>query len=491
MSVPRGRLRRAVVALSAGVVSVVGTYAATGRWSASLVAAVESVVVDTTPAVVVTTAITTLGDGAELLALATAVALSVALLAVPVGAALSALDRGVVRTGSAVLLSALGVAVVAWAVGGALLAGVGAGLGAGAMALLYASDGERTGPSASRRWFVRVLGGVFALGGGGVLVGDRSSTVPSATSESLPTGETAARDRLAAAAEKSLDVDGLPPLVSSTDDFYEVDINTLNPTVDADSWELALTGEVVRERTWSLSDLSSLPVDQRFVTLRCVSDPLNGEKMDNALWTGVPADALLDGAGVAGTHVVLRAVDGYYNEFPLEALRDGLFAYRMNGEPLPRNHGAPVRALIPGHWGEINVKWVTEIEVVDHEVEGYWEKRGWHGTGPVNTVAKLWTRNRLSDGRMQVGGCAYAGTRGVGAVEVSVDGGETWADARLSEPLPGDDVWRQWAHEWTPTRSRHEVVVRAVESDGTVQSKTRDRAPPDGATGWVSDVVVV
>jgi DMSO/TMAO reductase YedYZ molybdopterin-dependent catalytic subunit len=143
---------------------------------------------------------------------------------------------------------------------------------------------------------------------------------------------------------------------------------------------------------------------------------------------------------------------------------------------------------VPGHWGETNVKWLAEIELLDEAVDGYWEQRGWHGTGPVNTVAKLWSESMLDNGHIEVAGHAYAGTRGVDAVEVSVDGGDTWRDAELSEPLPGEDVWRQWRFEFEP-RASQEVVVRAIDGDGAVQAEERSEAFPSGATGWVSKTV--
>jgi hypothetical protein len=189
--------------------------------------------------------------------------------------------------------------------------------------------------------------------------------------------------------------------------------------------------------------------------------------------------------------VLVRAVDGYYQEFPLAALEDAFLAFGMNGRRLPRGHGYPVRLLVPGHWGEINVKWVTDIELLDEEKEGYWEKRGWHGTGPVNTVAKLHTLNHGDDGRVQVGGHAYAGTRGVRMVEVSTDDGETWDEATLSEPLPGTDVWRQWSYEWDAEPGEHEVVVRATDGEGELQPQEFSQPYPSGATGWVSRTVEV
>ncbi|MFC7176028.1 molybdopterin-dependent oxidoreductase [Halosegnis marinus] len=253
-----------------------------------------------------------------------------------------------------------------------------------------------------------------------------------------------------------------------------------------------MTGAVESEVDVGYDDLTAMPSSEVFSTLRCVGEPLNGRKMDTALWTAVPLADLLERAG-AGENccVMLRAADDYYEEFPLAALESGMLAYRMNGRPLPRGHGAPVRALIPGHWGEINVKWLTEIEVLSEPAEGYWENRGWHGTGPVNTVAKLHAVER-DDGRITVAGHAYAGTRGVSAVEVSTDGGATWTGATLSEPLvgsdgaPAADAWRQWSHEYESPGERHEVVVRAREADGTLQPEDRADAFPSGPTGWVS-----
>jgi len=108
---------------------------------------------------------------------------------------------------------------------------------------------------------------------------------------------------------------------------------------------------------------------------------------------------------------------------------------------------------------------------------------GWHGTGPVNTVAKLWGVNRLGDGRIQVGGHAYAGTRGIKTVEVSTDGGDNWTEAALSPQLSGVDVWRQWKYEWRPSTEVSTVVVRAVDGLGNRQPREVSQPYPNGATG--------
>jgi hypothetical protein len=197
----------------------------------------------------------------------------------------------------------------------------------------------------------------------------------------------------------------------------------------------------------------------------------------------------MEGTDPQGEYVLLHGKDGYSVGFPLAAFQDGLLAYGMNGKVLPRAHGFPVRMLVPGHWGETNMKWITEIEVTDELQDGYWEKKGWEGTGPVHTVAKVHAVNRLGDGRIEVGGHAYAGTRGVSAVEVSIDGGESWQEAQVSEDLSSEDVWRQYRFEYDAPGEKHEVLARAIEDDGTIQTEETQDDFPGGATGYASKTV--
>jgi len=297
------------------------------------------------------------------------------------------------------------------------------------------------------------------------------------------------------AAERSVEFPQLDGLVS--EGFYQVDINlTDDPSIAPEEWSLAIEGAVEAPLSVDYADVTDRRTEHRFVTLRCVGDKRNGYKIDTALWTGTPLAPLLREAGVGDDCCVkLEAADGYYHAFPLAALKRGFLAWGMNGKPLPEAHGAPVRILIPGHWGEVNVKWLTRIEVRDEPATGYWEKRGWHGDGPVETVAKLHHWERDGD-RVEIGGHAYAGVRGVRRVEVSIDGGETWTDAELSEPLPGSDsaegrardAWRMWRYEYEKG-AEHEAVVRAVERDGTVQTEEESEAFPRGATGWVRQTI--
>ena len=331
-----------------------------------------------------------------------------------------------------------------------------------------------------------MLAGVATLAIGTFAVGGRRAFTPASETESVPIPDDVAA-LLAEAEEKSFDAERLEPLVS--DNFYTVDIASVDPAPARDEWSVRIHGAVGEETTYSFADIEAMDHDHQFNTLRCVGEQLNGRKLDTALWTGVPLMDLLESADLQGDYVMLRAADGFYEEFPVDALESGFLAVGMNGQPLPRAHGAPARALIPGHWGEINVKWLTEIEILDEAATGYWEERGWHGTGPVNTVAKLWAENHLDDGRIEVAGPAYAGTRGIERVEVSTDGGETWTDATLSDPLPGDDVWRHWMYRYDPPAGKHEVVVRATDGTGTLQPRDEQEAYPNGPSGWVSQTV--
>jgi DMSO/TMAO reductase YedYZ molybdopterin-dependent catalytic subunit len=487
-------VRTLVVATSAGVAAVAGSYAVATFTPAFVAGPIAGLMARRMPDVVIRYAITVLGDLGDRLNILTALAIAIALFGAAAVVGL-AVGRRLDQPALATPVGGGLVAAVAFGLTDAPLPSVVAGRAAGldlAVAALAARTGDG-GVSTDRR---RVLGGVgsaIVAVGGGYALGSRGTLGGAASGAAEPLEVTGALrteiDRLLRTAdERSLAVENLDPLVSER--FYEVDINATDPTIKAEEWELSVTGAVDEEVTYDYADVRSLEAENRFVSLRCVGESRNGRKMDNALWTGVPIMDLVEPAGPAEECcVMLRAADGFYEEFPLPALEDGFLAFGMNGETLPRGHGYPARALIPGHWGEINVKWLTEIEVLAEEVDGYWEERGWHGTGPVNTVAKLHHQRRLADGRIEVGGHAYAGTRGVSAVEVSTDGGDAWTEATLSAALPGEDVWRQWRYDYEAPGSEHEVVVRAIEADGTVQPEAETDAFPSGPAGWVSRTI--
>jgi len=160
----------------------------------------------------------------------------------------------------------------------------------------------------------------------------------------------------------------------------------------------------------------------------------------------------------------------------------------MNDEPMPRLHGMPVRLIVPGLYGIKNVKWLTKITVSTEDYEGYWQQRSWTDTAIIKTSSRIdmpGDRGVASSGQIEVGGVAFAGDRGIQAVEVSTDDGETWKEATIVEnPSPAGLSWVVWTMDWVAKPGTYDFVVRAT--DGTGEVQTDEPAPelPDGASGW-------
>jgi DMSO/TMAO reductase YedYZ molybdopterin-dependent catalytic subunit len=485
------------VALLAAIGAVAGSLLAIGNSPGFVVPSAAALVRDTLPDLFVAVGIGTLRDLAQPLLSLSAVLL---LFAVFAAAALAA-EYSVEGIGRRVLVTFVLVGAVAALVTGNFISTLGSALGAALVVAAANATFEALGPTTDRvdpppgrRQLLQA--GAVTLGA--LVLGAARTREPAEPSEPP---DPAAASLLSAANDLSLPLPGAEPMVS--EEFYTVDIATVDPRINPADWQLAVTGEVETERSFTLSELQDLGGERRFNTLRCVSDLLNGEKMDTALWDGVPIVDVLDAVGAPETCcVTLHAADDYFVSFPREALDPGLLAWGMNGRPLPRGHGAPLRTLVPGHWGETNAKWLTEIEIREEPEQGYWEQRGWEGTGEVHTIAKLHSTT-VEDGTVRVGGHAYAGTRGIDAVELSTDGGASWTEATLSETLPGatpldeeepeptgeaDDAWRMWAHEYEAD-GQHEVVVRAIDGDGEMQPEREQDGYPSGATGWVRKTV--
>lgn len=472
----------------AGSTGVAGSYAVAGYSPEFLVAPIDDLVVRATPGPIVAWMIENVGEQGHLLHIALSFVIAAGLLSGTAIVGLSVakrFDRPVIGSGLAGLF--------AWGLTASLTAEP--LLAAGAAVPVAAFTAVGTTPVAARDHDPSrrraLISSVSALAFIGTAIGLRRLTADDTAGGGSEITDDGVATLLQEAEAKSLDIRGdVPGLVSTIEEFYNVDITVFDPELSPGDWSMTITGEVGDDVTVTFDELTDMQTEHRFVTLRCVGEDLNGKKLDTAVWTGTPIEPLLkavDPEGECGC-AMLRAEDGYFVQFPIEALEDGFLAWGMNGRSLPQSHGHPVRVLIPGHWGETNVKWLTEIELLDEEMNGYWEQRGWHGTGPVNTVAKLWSDTVLDNGALEVAGHAYAGTRGIERVEVSTDGGGTWQDAELSEPLPGIDVWRQWRYEFQPDGS-HEVVVRAIDGEGNRQPEERSDAFPSGATGWVTKTV--
>jgi len=188
--------------------------------------------------------------------------------------------------------------------------------------------------------------------------------------------------------------------------------------------------------------------------------------------------------------VLSRSIDGFTASTPLEALtddRDAILAVGMNGQPLPLEHGFPVRMVVPGLYGYVSAtKWVVDLEVTRFDrARGYWTDRGWSERGPIKLQSRIDVPRRgqgLKAGDVMIAGVAWQQQVGVEAVEVRIDEGE-WHAATLATAI-SDDTWVQWSYPWTAEKGDHVIQCRATSKAGEVQTETTAPPAPDGATGW-------
>jgi DMSO/TMAO reductase YedYZ molybdopterin-dependent catalytic subunit len=166
----------------------------------------------------------------------------------------------------------------------------------------------------------------------------------------------------------------------------------------------------------------------------------------------------------------------------------------MNGEPLPVEHGFPVRMVVPGLYGYVSAtKWVVDVEVTRFaDFSAYWTQRGWSARGPVKTQSRIDVPRdgaSVDAGRVAVAGVAWAQHTGIERVEVRIDDGQ-WNTARLAR-VPNLDTWRQWTYAWDAEPGEHRIAVRATDDSGYTQTSERADVVPNGATGWHTIVVDV
>jgi DMSO/TMAO reductase YedYZ molybdopterin-dependent catalytic subunit len=289
------------------------------------------------------------------------------------------------------------------------------------------------------------------------------------------------------------DVSGLSPEVTSAADHYVVDINFLKPSLEADGWTLTVKGLVDNPLQLDFSTLQRrFEVVEDYSVLTCISNEVGGPLVGHSRWQGIRLRDVLGEARVRdGTvDVAFRAADGYTDSVPLEVAMDPavIIAVAQNGEPLTQDHGFPCRVRIPAIYGMKNVKWLEEIEAVGHDFKGYWMQRGWSDGAVVKTQSRIDVTPddpRVGE-QYWIAGVAWAGERGVSRVEVSTDGGGSWENAELKDPV-AQASWRLWAYRWTPKeRGDHEVACRAVDGDGELQSAATAPPHPAGASGYHS-----
>jgi DMSO/TMAO reductase YedYZ molybdopterin-dependent catalytic subunit len=319
------------------------------------------------------------------------------------------------------------------------------------------------------------------------------------SSTSIPAGSIFAQETLA-------------PFVASevtpNEKFYRIDTNIIVPSVDANSWRLNIRGLIKSgPQQFTYEELKAMPSTSEFATLECISDKIDGDLVSTAYWKGVSLKSILEKAQVLpeAIYIVFRCSDGYDVGIPIDrGLMDGtILAYEMNGVPLPPEHGFPVRAIVPGIYGMMNAKWITDIELVDTVYEGFWQRRGWANNAKYQTHSKIVfpgdaLRNRFEElsttttnaaaigSKSPIAGIAFAGDRGISKVEVSTDGGNTWQTASIKDPLSSNS-WVLWALDWIPqNKGKYNIVVRATDKAGSIQTAEIRDNYPNGSTGYHS-----
>ena len=321
----------------------------------------------------------------------------------------------------------------------------------------------------------------------------RNSVAPKSAGASTP----------AAAAPKGLpqpaqvtDIEGLSAFFTPNTDFYRVDTTLLVPKLATAGWQLKIHGMVDKPITINYSDLSKMAMLEHDVTLTCVSENVGGGYIGNARWTGTLLAPILRQAGLqsGAQQIVMRDVNGMTIGGAVDPIMDGrnsMLAIGMNGQPLPAEHGFPVRVVIPGIYGYVSAtKWVVDMEVTTFGAyTAYWSlaKNGsWSQQGPIKTESRIdvpKTKANIKAGTTAIAGVAWAQHTGVAGVEVSTDGGMNWHTATL--PAQDTiDTWRQWYYMWDAAPGQYTIMVRATDKSGYTQTSVKHRTEPNGATGY-------
>lgn len=286
--------------------------------------------------------------------------------------------------------------------------------------------------------------------------------------------------------------------ITPVGDFYLTSSHG-EPAVDASKWSLVIDGLVEQPLRFSYDEIRRLAPYETVMTLECISNSVGGPYIGNALWKGALLKPLLERARIKpnAAYAVSYAAEGYSTGIPVERILRpvNFLCWEMNGEPLTRRHGFPLRVFFPGKYGMKQPKWLTRIEFVDKEYLGYWEYQGW-SQNCERQIQSVTDDPRdgahISGASFVLTGYALANENGISKVEVSTDDAHTWQPASIfSNPSPY--VWSFWKYVWAnPAKGKHTVQVRATDGAGRLQTSERSRGEwPDGSTGYHTITVSV
>ncbi len=372
-------------------------------------------------------------------------------------------------------------------------------------ALPVASLPETAVPSASAATVSAPAGSTGASTGASAAVAAPASPSPTANPyPEPPAARELPRDKDGALLAVNRPRGQLQATVTPNADFYTVTKNAGgDPRIAARDWRLIVDGAVNKPLQLDYLTLRKLPQVKFYKTLECISNltakceltAFGCDLLSTAEWTGARLTDVINLAGGLKPGVVAIAAigaDEFSSALPAEAASDPnvLLAYEMNGTVLPREHGFPVRVIIPGRYGVKNAKWIVNLKPMTQPYVDWYGQRNWSQTAIVKTMSRIdepLNGATLPAGATRVAGVAYAGDRGVTKVEVSTNGGKNWQPASFVEPPLGKDTFVRWEGSFQLAAGQSAaLVVRATDSSGQLQQETFNLPQPNGGSGWHS-----
>lgn len=325
------------------------------------------------------------------------------------------------------------------------------------------------------------------------------TSVPTATAQPVEAATTPAEPTATPTAEPTplpafVPAPGTRSPFNTNETLYVISSATRDPEIDSEQWQLEIGGAVDAPYTLTYAELLELPRVDQTSTLECISNEVGNYLIGNCKWNGVRLRDLLERAGVQEgvIDIKLTAAEGYTESIPLAKALDPttLIVYGIDGEALTVSHGFPARLIVPGLYGEKNVKWLTKIESVREDYKGYWQQRGWTDEAIIFTTSVFDTGNpflgslpvQMQEGVVPLGGIAFAGNQGISKVEVRINDG-AWQEAIL-QPENDSLTWRFWRYDWAGSPGRHTVALRAVDGTGDPQTDVVREPHPEGASGY-------
>ena len=350
-----------------------------------------------------------------------------------------------------------------------------------------------------RRQFLIQLGATTATitvlsgGLGAILAQNERRQIDQAILRSMDKSEMPIRDPFPNAGDPLVPAPGTRSEYTEVADHYQVYLRTEPTVIDVATWSLPITGLVDNPLVLTLDDiLHNYESRDQYVTLSCISGRIGTTLISTTWWTGVSLQKILADVQPQSSarYLIITSGDGFYETVDLDLIASDeriMLAYAWDGEPIPFDHGAPLRIWLPDRYGMKQPKWITGIEVTDEYQPGYWVERSWDevaqvkATSVIDTVAVDEIIEKDNQKLVPVGGIAFAGDRGISKVEVRVDGGP-WAAAQLRTPL-SETTWVIWRYDWPFQEGKHTFEVRCAEADGAPQIEEEQGNRPDGASG--------